>query len=100
MKNPLLIAACALGLGLSTAMSVAQVDIRIGPPARPHEVIPARPHEHPDWVWQQGYHRYDGHAYVWVPGQYAAPPHPHARWVAGRWDHRGGGYVWVEGHWR
>jgi hypothetical protein len=48
----------------------------------------------------QGYHRWDGNAYVWVPGEYRDPPHPHAAWVDGHWAHRSGGYVWVEGHWR
>jgi hypothetical protein len=51
-------------------------------------------------VWHAGYHRWDGHQYVWVPGTYVEPPHPHARWVEGHWVHRGGGWVWVEGHWR
>ena len=99
MKKFLPTVACALFF-LTAGIAHAQVVVRIGPPARPHEVIPPPPHEHPDWAWHAGYHRWDGNRYVWVPGNYVEPPHAHARWVDGHWDHRGGGYVWVEGHWR
>jgi hypothetical protein len=89
-------------LAVGTAATAnAQLVVRIGPPPpRPVEVVPAPPPEQRDWVWQPGYHRWDGNAYVWVPGHYERPPHPHARWVEGHWSHRGGGYVWVDGHWR
>ncbi len=98
MKKFLPTAACALFMAASIAQ--AQVVVRIGPPPRPVETIPPPPHEHPGWAWHEGYHRWDGHAYVWVPGYYVEPPHAHAHWVGGHWDHRGDGYVWVEGHWR
>jgi hypothetical protein len=98
MKKLLPTVACALFL--TAGISQAQVVVNIGPPARPVERIPPPPREHPDWAWHAGYHRYDGHQYVWVPGYYVAPPHPHAVWVPGRWVPRHGGYVWVEGHWR
>ena len=98
MKKFLLSTACGLLLATSLAAG-AQVVVRIGPPPpRPHEVIP--PPVHDGWIWQPGYHRWDGAHYVWVPGAYAEPPHPHAHWVAGHWGHRHGGYVWIEGHWR
>jgi len=98
MKKQLLTAACALFLTVGVATAGAQIHITIGPPPPPHEVAPPPPHA--GWVWQPGYHRWDGAHYVWVPGAYAEPPHPHAHWVAGHWAHRGGEYVWVEGHWR
>jgi hypothetical protein len=98
MKKFLPTAACVLFM--ATSIAQAQVVVRIGPPARPVETIPPPPREHPGWAWRDGYHRWDGHAYVWVPGYYVEPPHPHAHWVGGHWDHRGDGYVWVEGHWR
>ena len=101
MNKPLLTAACAVFLTLGTVASQAQFVVRIGPPPpRPVEVVPPPPPEHRDWAWHNGYHRWDGARYVWVPGFYAQPPHPHAHWVDGRWANRGGGYVWVEGHWR
>jgi hypothetical protein len=98
MNKLLLSAVC--GLIFTAGIANAQVVVRIGPPERPHEVIPSPPHEHPDWAWHAGYHRWDGNKYVWVPGVYEQPPHPHARWVEGHWDHRHDGYVWVEGRWR
>jgi len=89
------------GLALAASMSMiagAQVVIRVGPPAPVHEEMGRPPHE--GWVWQPGYHRWDGAHYVWVGGTWAEPPHHGARWVPGHWAHRGGEYVWVEGHWR
>ena len=89
------------GLALAASMSMiagAQVVIRVGPPAPVHEEMGRPPHE--GWVWQPGYHRWDGEHYVWVGGTWAEPPHHGARWVPGHWAHRGGEYVWVEGHWR
>jgi hypothetical protein len=99
MKKTLLAAVGGLVLSASL-MAGAQVVVRIGPPARVVETRPALPPEHRDWVWRNGYHRWDGNAYVWAPGEYVAPPHPHARWVDGRWEHRHGGWVWIEGRWR
>ena len=99
-RNLLLAAAFALTFSFAAA-SPAQVVVRIGPPPRrPVEVAPARPVEHPGYVWTPGYHRYEGGHYVWVPGRYVEPPRPRARWVPGHWSARRGGYVWVEGHWR
>jgi len=98
MKKHLL--AAALILGSASSAAFAQISVRIGPPPRRVEVIPVRPVGHPGWVWQPGYHRWDGRAYVWVPGHYAEPPRPRARWVEGHWVHRRGGWVFIEGHWR
>lgn len=92
----MLIAGAAIAF---SAAAEAQVYVRIGPPPPPvREVVPARPH--PGWVWQSGYHRWDGARYVWVPGSYVAPPRPRAAWVPGHWRNTPRGYVWVEGHWR
>lgn len=87
-----LLAACAV------MPAEAQIVVRVGPPRPVYERRPPPPR--PGWVWQAGYHRWDGNRYVWVPGAYVAPPRPHAYWVPGRWDHRGGGWYWREGHWR
>ena len=51
-------------------------------------------------MWIAGYHRWDGQAYVWVPGRWELPPHSHARWVEGRWHHDSHGYYYAEGHWK
>ena len=72
--------------------------VRTGPPARIVEVRPVAPG--PRYVWIDGYHRWDGRGYVWVPGRWAAPPRARAAWVPGRWAHDRRGWYFVEGHWR
>ena len=99
MKKQILIATSALFLAM-VPLANAQVVVRIGPPARVVERVPPPPHEHPGWAWHEGYHRWDGNRYVWVPGNYVEPPHAHAVWVRGEWVHERGGYVWHEGRWR
>jgi len=98
MKRFLLPILC--GLVLTAGIADAQVAIRIGPPPVRREVIPPRPRDHRDWVWQRGYNRWDGQRYVWVPGIYVAPPHRGARWIPGHYRHTRRGYIWIEGHWR
>jgi hypothetical protein len=99
MKKFLLAAIC--GLLFVPGIAGAQISIRIGPPPPRREVIPPRPREHPDWVWQRGYNRWDGQRYVWTPGLYAAPPYRGARWVPGHYRNKGRrGWVWIPGHWR
>jgi len=88
----------AFGLVLSAGTLCAEVVVRIGPPAAIVEARPVRPG--PNYAWIVGYHRWDGNAYVWVPGRWEVLPHPGARWVAHRWVRRHGGWVLVEGHWR
>src|SRR5262249_57527661 len=89
---------------LSTVLSAVpangstRVYVRVGPPAPVVEVRPVAPG--PRYVWVDGYHRWDGRAYVWVPGRWALPPRARAHWVAPQWRHRHDGYVFVEGHWR
>jgi hypothetical protein len=99
MNKKILIAASALFLAV-VPFANAQVVVRIGPPARVVERVPPPPHEHPNWAWHEGYHRWDGNRYVWVPGSYVEPPHAHAVWVRGSWVHEHNGYVWHEGRWR
>ncbi|HEX5229067.1 MAG TPA: YXWGXW repeat-containing protein [Bryobacteraceae bacterium] len=75
-----------------------EVVVRVHPP---RAVVERRvPAPGPGYVWVGGYQRWDGNAYVWVPGRWDRPPRPHARWVAHHWVHRHGGWVMVEGHWR
>jgi|SRR5450755_812735 hypothetical protein len=88
----------AFGLLLSAGIAGAEVVVRIAPPAAIVERPVARPG--PNYVWIGGYHRWDGNAYVWVPGRWEVPPRPHARWVAHRWVHKHGNWVFVEGRWR
>jgi hypothetical protein len=90
--------ASLFGFALSSGVIYADEVIRVRPPAAIVETRPAAPG--PNYVWQPGYHRWDGGHYVWTPGVWAARPHPGAGWVAGHYAHRGGGWVFVEGHWR
>jgi hypothetical protein len=97
MMKQMRIAACGVLLA-GTLAAGAQIVVRIGPPPpRPVEVIPVAPG--PDYAWHPGYHRWDGHAYVWTPGRYEHPPYAHAHWVEGNWGQGHGGYQWHEGHW-
>jgi hypothetical protein len=86
--------------GALCAASAAAVPvyIKIAPPAPIVETQVVAPG--PGYVWVGGYHRWDGAAYIWVPGRWALPPHPHAHWVAGHWAHSHHGYWWKEGHWK
>jgi opacity protein-like surface antigen len=92
------LAAALLGIALMPVASYAQVVVRVGPPAPIVERRPPPPGR--EYVWIDGYHRWDGGRYVWTPGRWDRPPHPGAHWVAHRWEHRRNGYVLVEGHWR
>lgn len=88
----------ALAGSMAAGAFAQEVVVRVAPP-RPL-VERAVPAPGPGYVWIGGYHRWDGRAYVWVPGRWMLPPHRHARWVAARWVHRHGGWVFMEGHWR
>jgi hypothetical protein len=98
MKKKLLLIATAALLSIPSLSFAQHVYVQVGPP--PVIVEHRGPRPHPGWVWVSGYHRWDGHAHVWVPGEWIEPPHPHAVWVDGRWHHEHGGWYWEEGHWR
>lgn len=88
----------ALGCLIAVGANAAEVFVRVAPPRPLIERRVVAPG--PGYVWIAGYHRWDGRAYVWVPGRWERPPRRHAHWVAHHWVHRHGGYVLVEGHWR
>jgi len=52
------------------------------------------------YVWTNGYWRWTGAGYEWVPGSWIARPRLTAVWVEGHWLRRPGGWVWVAGHWQ
>ena len=93
-----IVMAMLLALCLSPAASFAQIVVRIGPQAPIVERRPPAPER--GFVWVDGYHRWDGERYVWVPGRWDRPPHHGAHWVAHHWVHHHDGWVLVEGHWR
>ena len=83
---------------LAVSANAAEVIVRVGPP---HAVVEQRGRPpHAGYVYQKGYHRWDGNSHVWVAGSWVEPPHRGARWVDHRWEKRRNGYVFVEGHWR
>ena len=85
----------AMAIGSAHA---AEVVVKLRPPVSIREHRDVRPS--PRHVWVSGYHRWDGHAYVWERGRWEVPPRAHVVWVAPRWEHRREGYVFVEGRWR
>ena len=97
MRKVFLTVLFATGVAIGSAQA-ADVVVKIAPPRLRVEHRPAAPG--PGYVWVRGYNRWDGNAYVWVPGEWQRPPHAHAVWVAPRWQHRHDGYVFVEGRWR
>ena len=72
--------------------------VQVGPPRAIVERRVVRPSSR--HIWIAGYHRWDGHAYVWEPGRWELPPRNRTAWVQPRWDHRNGNYVFIEGFWR
>jgi hypothetical protein len=71
------------------------------PPPRAAEYVPPPPPAGPGvvYVWQPGHWRWNGHEYVWFPGQYAERPAHVERWIPPHWDERGGQWFYVEGRW-
>ena len=80
------------------------VFVREAPPREIVEVRSARPG--PDFVWVDGYHRWDDgrHGYVWVGGRWDRPPHHGAVWVKHEYvkvhDRDRDGYEYHPGHWK
>jgi YXWGXW repeat-containing protein len=103
LKRAVLIAlglAVVLSLLPAGAAAEPRIYVRVAPPHPPAAVVvrPARPSER--HVWVDGFHRWDGHAYVWVPGEWREGPRHGARWVPGHWKNSRHGWYWVDGHWR
>jgi hypothetical protein len=78
--------------------AATRVYVRIQPPVRVVEVRTHRPGY--GYVWTDGYHRWNGHAYAWRHGRWVRPPRAHAHWVPAHWVHSRHGWYMVQGHWR
>jgi len=97
----LLRAALVSGFMLSTAACASasgRVYVRYGPPPPIVEVRAIAPG--PRYVWVDGYHRWDGRAYVWMPGVWVVPPPRRVVWVPAHWVREPRGWYFVEGRWR
>ena len=96
---PLLAFVAVTLIPAAPAAAFTRVYVRVAPPAPVVETVVVRPSAR--HVWVAGYHRWDGRAYVWVPGAWVVPPANHHAWVPGHWVHHGAeGWYWVDGHWR
>ena len=83
-----------------TAPVTEETTFEVAPPPAPAaevEVVPVAPG--PEFVWVAGYHRWNGHHYVWIRGRYERRPHGRAHWAPAHWEVRGRVHVWVEGRW-
>ncbi len=94
------LAAATLFVALLPFTSQAQVSLTIGAPPPPPVVEHYGPPPHPGYVWMGGYHRWDGHRYIWTRGHWGRRPHPGAVWIPGGYEHRGDGYHFHRGYWR
>jgi len=85
-------------LSAACAPTTAHVYVSSAPPVPVYEVRGVPPG--PGYVWIEGYHHWNGRAYVWTPGRWAPPPRAYSSWVPGRWVHDRHGWYYVQGHWR
>jgi hypothetical protein len=97
--NRRLFAALALAgtLAAGAPLTALPVYVKIAPPAPPVEVKVVAPGK--GYLWIGGYQRWNGTAYVWMPGRWALAPHSGAVWVPGRWKNTTHGWVWKGGRW-
>jgi len=102
MKRPLLVsvlfASTLVFMLWASPASAARVYVAVAPPPLVVETVPVAPG--PNYVWLPGFHRWDGHAYLWVKGHYVIAPRPHAVWITGHWVHHHRGWYWVDGRWK
>ena len=72
---------------------------KIEVPTRVPETVPATAPA-ADLTGRPGYWEWRSTGWVWIPGQYLAPPAPTAQWVAGYWEQGPlGRWRWTAGHW-
>ncbi len=94
----------ALSLALTGLLScgppppVGVVYVERRPPPIRVEVLGPAPG--PGYVMIDGYWRWGGGDFLWVPGRWERSEPGRAKWDRGRWKHHGKSWYWVEGHWR
>jgi hypothetical protein len=92
------LAALPLAAGCASGYGYGEVYADVAPPAVIVESRGIAPG--PDYVWIDGYHRWDGHHYNWVHGRWERPPSANLTWAPGRWEQTDRGWLWYEGRWR
>ncbi len=92
--------AVVLSAALSAACAPARgrVYVNVGPPPPIIEARLAAPG--PGYVWIDGYQRWNGRGYYWVPGRWTAKPRAKAVWMKGHWEKGRKGWYYVDGRWR
>jgi len=93
-----LVAALTLG---ATALSHAQIVVRIRPSHARVEEHRRPPAPSPRHVWVDEDWKDNGHhGYAWNGGRWEAPPREGATFVAGHWNRSRRGSVWIAATWR
>ena len=84
-------------IGATTIAWPQQASAQPYPPVPPprYETVPVAPG--PGYLWRGGGWRWDGRAYVWMPGTYVVRRAGYNAWVPGHWGRFG---RWVPAHWR
>ena len=95
LRKTMLVLCIATGAAAGAAPALADVYVRIGPPAPRYEAVPVL---QPGWVWAPGYWNWNGHRYVWVRGHRVHANRGH-HWVPHRWVEREGRWRMDRGHW-
>ena len=91
-----LIALCLASGSIAASMpALADVYVRVAPPAPRYEVVPVVPS---GYVWVPGYWDWNGHRYHWVSGHRVRAQHG-AAWVPHRWVEDHGRWHMERGHW-
>jgi len=69
------------------------------PPTAPAEMIPDSV-DPMNETWRSGHWTYDGHNFLWTPGNFIARPDPTAFWAPDHWEERSYGWAYIPGHWQ
>ncbi len=68
-------------------------------PAPPSQPGVAGPPATAGYVWRSGYWTFVDWRWVWIPGEWQAPPPTGTAWVPGHWRHTPQGWTWTPGYW-
>src|SRR5579862_4453143 len=82
-------------VGVFTGAASAETVVHVAPPRPPLQKRTPPPAK--DDVWIDGYQKWDGKHFSWVPGKWEKPPQPNLRWQPFRWVKRSDGWVLEEG---
>lgn len=97
MRKVFLAALLSLGFSLATAYA-EEIVVKERPPA---DLIDNRGNPpDKDHVWIDGYHKWDGRVFVWVPGHWDTRPQPKAKWEKAHWRKDHNQWTFVEGRWK